>query len=72
MSTKFTKRQHTVPSFYLRNFLAKGESTLWVYDKKGEDPRRQSPKDSAVITDFYTFETPDGEKENLEKGGNVN
>jgi hypothetical protein len=63
------KRHHYVPEFYLSYFLSKGEKTLWVYDKqKSGEPRPQQPKDTAVIGQYYTFETPSGQKENLEEG----
>lgn len=47
------QRSHYVPKFYLENFVASGENTLWVFDKKTKDLRSQLPKDTAVIKDYY-------------------
>lgn len=57
------KRNHYVPEFYLNNFsvVHSGDrkAQLWVYDKEKNTPRRQSPKDTAVINDLYTVLMPD-------------
>ncbi len=60
------KRQHYNPQFYLRYFLPAGEKTFWVYDKEGGEPRRQAPLNTGIIGNFYTAETPTGERVDLE------
>lgn len=57
------KRNHYVPEFYLKNFslihAGDRKAQLWVYDKEQIAPRKQSPKDTAVVNDLYTVLTPD-------------
>lgn len=57
------KKNHYVPESYLRRFASvrPGERNpmLYVYDKDGNVPRRQSPKDTAAITDLYTISHED-------------
>jgi hypothetical protein len=54
------KRQHYVPQFYLNWFTTTEEgsrkATFWVYDKKGGEPRRQTPINTAVESRFYDLE----------------
>jgi len=59
------KRQHYVPQFYLE-FFTSGDGTFWVYDKEGGGglPRKQTPINTAVESYFYSFDTPEGEKNN--------
>jgi hypothetical protein len=56
------KKNHYVPEFYLRYFsvVHTGERTarLWVYDKEGNKPRKQSPNDTAAINDLYKVSDP--------------
>lgn len=51
------KKNHYVPEFYLRSFaiIHAGDRNpmLWVYDKEGKKPHKQSPKDTAAINDLY-------------------
>ena len=61
------KRHHYVPQFYLRYFLPDGEKTLWVYDKEGGPPRRQQPKDTAVIGGFYSVKGEFHEPDEIER-----
>ncbi len=57
------KRNHYVPEFYLKNFslihAGNRKAQLWVYDKEENAPRKQSPRDTTVISDLYTVLTPD-------------
>jgi len=56
------KRQHTVPAFYLDNFVDDRGGcarTFWVFDKGGGEPRRQTPKDTTVERHFYSIKRPD-------------
>ena len=57
------KRNHYVPEFYLHNFslvhAGDRKAQLWVYDKEENPPRKQSPRDTAVINDLYTVLIPD-------------
>lgn len=57
------KRNHYVPEFYLNNFslihTGDRKAQLWVYDKEENAPRKQSPRDTAVINDLYTILAPD-------------
>lgn len=48
-----SQRSHYVPEFYLKNFVTPEETTLWVFDKKSRQFRKQLPKDTAVIKDYY-------------------
>jgi hypothetical protein len=54
------KRQHYVPRFYLEWFTTKETGsrtpTFWVYDKRGGEPRRQTPINTAVEASFYDLE----------------
>lgn len=61
------KRHHYVPRFYLEYFTS-AKGTFWVYDKAGDLPRHQTPKNTAVEGYFYSITKPSGEKEHsLEK-----
>jgi len=64
------KRHHYVPQFYLRHFTwptVKGTRVLCVYDKEGGEPRIQTPLNTAVEQGFYSFETPTGKDNEIEK-----
>jgi hypothetical protein len=57
------KRHHYVPRFYLDYFASEvspGRRILWAYDKAGAAPRPQTPKDSAVESNFYTVDAITG------------
>jgi hypothetical protein len=57
------KRHHYVPRFYLDYFaseISPGHRLLWAYDKAGGAPRPQTPKDTAVESNFYTVDTTTG------------
>jgi len=66
-STVPAKRQHYVPQFYLDYFAlpnrAGATPTFWVYDKRGDEPRPQTPVNTAVESHFYTLSAPEGEKD---------
>ncbi len=47
------KRQHFIPKFYLDNFAV--NNIIWVFDRKKNEYRDQSIKDTAVIKDYYTL-----------------
>ena len=64
----FTKKQHYIPQFYLKNFSQDGER-VYIYDKaKGErgEIRYQTTVEVAHQNHFYTYRTKKGTKENLE------
>lgn len=64
----FTKKQHYIPQFYLKNFSQDAER-LYIYDKsKGErgEIRHQTTVEVAHQNHFYTYRTKNGTKENLE------
>jgi hypothetical protein len=56
------KNNHFVPEFYLKSFsvIHRGDRTpkLWAYDKESEEPRKQSPKNTANINNLYTVSAP--------------
>jgi uncharacterized protein DUF4238 len=54
------KRHHTLPQFYLSGFTRGG--MLWVFDRAKKQFRRQTPKNTAVESGFYSFATKDGGK----------
>jgi Protein of unknown function (DUF4238) len=66
-----SERHHYVPQFYLSYFASTRYAkhlTLWVYDKKGGHPRLQTPRNTAVEGDFYSFRSETGDTDNsLEK-----
>jgi len=57
-------RDHYVPRFYLANFASQQEGhrdpAFWVYDKDEAEPRLQTPENTAVRHDYYTFKAPTG------------
>ena len=55
-----TKRQHYLPQFYLKGFTNKGK--LWVYDREKNEFRIQTPVNTAIEKDYYTFVDKKGEK----------
>ena len=67
-TTPFTKRQHYIPQFYLKNFSQDGEH-VYVYDRaKGDkgEIRYQTTIKVAHENHFYTYQTRKGTKGNLE------
>ncbi len=54
------KRHHYLPQFYLKGFCR--NEYLWVYDRKTNQVRRQTPINTAVQTHYYSVENEDGEK----------
>ncbi|MFA6533118.1 MAG: DUF4238 domain-containing protein [Patescibacteria group bacterium] len=61
-----SKRHHYVPQFELEYFS--NDDFVWVYDRKQDEFRHQRIKDTAVISNYYSFTTPSGEVDDgLEK-----
>lgn len=54
------KRHHYLPQFYLKGFCR--NDYLWVYDRKMNQVRRQTPINTALQTHYYSVENEDGEK----------
>lgn len=54
------KRQHFLPRFYLDNFARDG--LVAVFDRDGNEIRRQQPNNTAVIGHFYTMTDADGRR----------
>jgi len=66
--TPFTKKQHYIPQFYLKNF-SQDQERIYIYDKKKGDKgeiRYQTTVEVAHENHFYTYRTKKGTKENLE------
>jgi len=58
------RRHHYLPEFYLRGFVdPDNEPYLWIYEKGDTEIRKASPKDAAVLRNYYSFTTPEGEKD---------
>ena len=55
------KRHHYIPQFYLRGFCR--DDYIWVYDRNLNKYRRQTSANIGLQKHYYTFETPDGEKD---------
>jgi len=50
------KRHHVIPRFYLERFVdPRNPSHLWVYDKRGNHVKAQTPVDSSVRSYFYSL-----------------
>jgi hypothetical protein len=61
-------KQHTIPKCYLESFTDPNcpdghQPYLWMIDREKNLPRKKSPKNVLVKTDFYTIELPHGEKD---------
>lgn len=57
---------HYVPKFLLEYFAE--NNLFWVYDRKNNEYRQQTPKSTTGEKGFYTFNTKEGEKlDDLEK-----
>jgi hypothetical protein len=58
------RRHHYLPEFYLKGFVdSNREPYLWIYEKGNMEIRNASPKDAAVLSDYYSFTNPKGEKD---------
>lgn len=58
------KKHHYVPKFYLSGFVDPNVSEfLWVYEKGSGKVFKSKPENVALQTHFYSFTTPDGEKD---------
>jgi hypothetical protein len=57
------KRHHFLPEFYLHGFSRDGY--LWLYDREKREYRRQAPRNTAVVGQFYTTELEGGETDTL-------
>ena len=56
-----TERNHYLPQFYLKAFLAQNDPKLfWVYDKKQNAFRPQTPINTGIERHLYNLENPDG------------
>lgn len=61
------RRQHFVPACYLKAWLdpsapktSKNTPYVWLFDKKGENPKAKSPEKIFRESDMYTMTAPDG------------
>lgn len=54
------KRHHYLPEFYLKGFSR--DKVLFVYDRELNEYREQNPKDTAVISHYYTLKDDEGKK----------
>ena len=54
------KRHHYLPQFYLKGFCR--DEYLWVYDRKTNQVRRQTPINTAIQSHYYSVEDEDGVK----------
>jgi len=66
------KRQHFVPRSYLAGFVdpttQRGhEPYLWVYERGQAEPYARAPKKVAIRSYYYSFATPSGKRDDVEK-----
>lgn len=54
------KRHHYLPQSYLEGFCR--EDGFWVYDRKDDEYRKQTPVNTTVQKHYYSIEEEDGEK----------
>jgi len=54
------KRHHYLPQFYLEQFCRDG--SLWVFDRDTSEFRPQTPKNTALISHYYSVEDEAGNK----------
>jgi hypothetical protein len=52
------KRHHYLPQFYLESFCRNGG--FWVFDRQVNEYRQQTPKNTALQKNYYSFEVEDG------------
>jgi len=58
------KRHHYLPEFYLDGFVNPHNGPyMWVYEKGDPKIRKASVKDVAVQKHYYSFVTPEGQKD---------
>ena len=58
------KRHHYLPEFYLDGFVKPHNGPyMWVYEKGDPKIRKASVKDVAVQKHYYSFVTPEGQKD---------
>ena len=55
------KRHHYLAQWYLKNFTDK-EGYFWIFDRKKNEYRKQTPKNIALQINYYTFLDKDGKK----------
>jgi hypothetical protein len=63
LRARILKRHHFLPEFYLRGFAREGY--LWLYDREKREYRRQAPRNTAVVSQFYTTALEGGETDTL-------
>lgn len=54
------KRHHYLPQFYLQYFCKDGN--FWIFDRKTKEFRSQTPKNTALKSNYYTFKNSKGNK----------
>jgi len=58
------KRHHYVPRFYLKGFIdPDNRPYIWIYEKGNPIMRKETAKNIAFEKDYYSFTTPEGEKD---------
>ena len=55
-----SKRHHYLPRFYLEGFS--NTNILYVYDRKDDQYRKQTPLNTAIQKHYYTIDQKDGKK----------
>ncbi|MEH6997321.1 MAG: DUF4238 domain-containing protein [Limnobacter sp.] len=61
------RKQHFIPACYLKAWLdpsapktSKNTPYVWLFDKKGQNPKAKAPEKIFRESDMYTLTTPDG------------
>ncbi|MGD8307459.1 MAG: DUF4238 domain-containing protein [Ignavibacteria bacterium] len=54
------KRHHYLPKFYLKGFTK--DDKLWIYDRQRNEFRAQTPINTAIEKDYYSFIDKNGKK----------
>jgi len=58
------KKHHYVPVFYLKGFVdPHNKPYIWIYEKGNLDVRKASARDIATQKHYYSFTTPEGERD---------
>lgn len=58
------RRHHYLPVFYLKGFVdPHNEPYIWLYKKGNPDVRKATARNIAVEKDYYSFITPEGNKD---------